>query len=173
MCEMQFAVTRNRSVSLRMSRLLLSLRVSWVSLAGCGASEEEVAFAGVAGKSGGAFELGTGVAVAAQFVEEVGADAGEKMVARKRGLGSEGVYECEAGTRAVGHGDGYGAIELDDGGGDELGELGVEDDDAVPIGFGCGAGTGVAGSDLGLEEIGAAGGVDFMSTFDCGQSAMD
>jgi hypothetical protein len=48
-----------------MSRLLFFLRVSWVSLAGCGAVEEEVAFAGVAGKGGGAFELGAGFGVAA------------------------------------------------------------------------------------------------------------
>src|ERR1700683_4325234 len=49
----------------RMSRLLLFLRISWLSLAGCGAGEEEVAFAGVAGKCGGAFELGAGFEVAA------------------------------------------------------------------------------------------------------------
>jgi hypothetical protein len=48
-----------------MSRLLFFLRVSWVSLAGCGAGEEEVAFAGVAGKGRGAFELGAGFGVAA------------------------------------------------------------------------------------------------------------
>jgi hypothetical protein len=42
-----------------------SLRVSWVSLAGCGAGEEEVAFAAVAGKGGGALELGAGFGVAA------------------------------------------------------------------------------------------------------------
>jgi hypothetical protein len=73
----------------------------------------------------------------------------------------------------VGHGDGYGAVELDDWGWGELGEFGVEDDDAGPVGFGWRAGAGVAGGDLGLEEIGAAGGVDFMSAFDCGESAMD
>ena len=48
-----------------MSHLLFFLRVSWVSLAGCGAGEEEVAFAGVAGKGGGAFELGAGFEVSA------------------------------------------------------------------------------------------------------------
>jgi len=48
-----------------MSRLLSFLRVNWASLAGCGAGEEEVAFAGVAGKGGGAFELGAGFGVAA------------------------------------------------------------------------------------------------------------
>src|ERR1700730_14063758 len=95
------------------------------------------------------------------------------MVAYERGVGSEGVYECEAGMGALGHGDGDGAVELDDGGGDELGELGVEDDDAGPVGFGWRVGAGVAGGDLGWEEIGAAGGVDFMSAFDGGQSAMD
>src|SRR5450432_4178646 len=95
------------------------------------------------------------------------------MVACERGFGSEGVYECEAGMGAVGHGDGYGAVELDDGRGDELSELGVEDDDAGPVGFGWRAGAGVAGGDLGLEEIRAAGGVDSMSAFDCGKAAMD
>ena len=95
------------------------------------------------------------------------------MVARERGFGSEGVYECQAGKGAVGHGDGYGAVELDDGRWSELGEFSVKDDNAVPIGFGWRAGAGVAGGDLGLEEIGAAEGVEFMSAFDCGQSAMD
>jgi hypothetical protein len=41
------------------------LRVSWGSLAGCGAGEEKVAFADVAGKGGGAFELRAGFGVAA------------------------------------------------------------------------------------------------------------
>ena len=95
----------------------------------------------------------------AQFAEEVGADAGKKMVARQRGLGSEGVYKREAGPGAVGHGDGHGTVELDDGGWSELGELGIEGDDAEPVGFGGRAGAGVAGGDLGLEEIRAAGGV--------------
>ena len=89
------------------------------------------------------------------------------MVARKRGHGSEGIYECETGLGAVGHGDGYGTIEFDNGGWSELGELGIEDDDAVPIGFGWRAGARVAGGDLALKEIGAAGGVDFMSALDC------
>ena len=54
-----------------------------------------------------------------------------------------------------------------------MGEFGVEDDDAGPVGFGWRAGAGMAGGDLGLEEIGAAGGVDFMRAFDGGESAMD
>ena len=156
-----------------MTRLLFLRSVSRPTLAGCGACKEEAAFAIIAGKRGGAFELGAGFPVAAQFLEEVGADAGEKMVARERGFGSEGVYECEAGLRSVGHGHGNGAVELDDRGGHDLGELRVEDDDAVPIGFQWRAGAGVAGGDLGLEEIRAAGGVDFMSAFDCSQAAMD
>jgi hypothetical protein len=48
-----------------MSRLLFFLRTSWVSLARCGAGKEEGALAGVAGKGGGAFELGAGFRVAA------------------------------------------------------------------------------------------------------------
>ena len=145
-----------------MNRVIF-LRVSWVNLAGCGAGEEEVAFAGVAGKGGRAFELGAGFGVAAQFIEEVGADSGEKMVARKRGFGSEGIYECEAGLGAVGHGDGDGTVEFDDGGWSELGKFVVEVYDAGPIGFRWRAGAGVAGGDLGLDEIRSPRGVEFMS----------
>ena len=118
------------------------------------------------GEGGGEFELSSGFMMAAKFVEEVSADAGEEVVAGERG--GEGVYECEAGLGAVGHGDGYGAVEFDDGGGAELGELGVEEDDAGPVGFGGSAGAGVAGGDLGLEEIGAAAGVDSKGAFDRG-----
>ena len=45
--------------------MLFFRRVRWVSLAGCGAGKEETAFADVAGKGGGAFELGAGFGVAA------------------------------------------------------------------------------------------------------------
>src|ERR1700685_4677211 len=84
------------------------------------------------------------------------------MVARERGFGSEGVYECEAGLGAVGHGGGYGVVELDDGRWSELGKLGVEDDDAEPVGFGWCEGAGVAGGDLGFGEVGGGGGGDFL-----------
>ena len=63
--ELQFAATGNRPAFPRDEPFVIFLRVSWVSLAGCGAGEEEVAFAGVAGKGGGAFELGAGFGVAA------------------------------------------------------------------------------------------------------------
>ncbi|MBL0156793.1 MAG: hypothetical protein IPP47_06770 [Bryobacterales bacterium] len=74
--------------------------MSWVHLTPCGAVEEEVA-----------------------------TDGGEDMVAGEGESGGEGVHEWEAGLGDLGHGDGYGAVELDDLGGDE-------DDDAGPIGFG-------------------------------------
>jgi hypothetical protein len=63
--ELQFAAAGNRPAFLRDEPFVIFLRVSWVSLAGCGAGEEECAFAGVAGKGGGAFELGAGFGVAA------------------------------------------------------------------------------------------------------------
>ena len=55
----------------------------------------------------------------------------------------------------MGHGDGYCAVQVQmTGDGVRLGgKFGVEDDDAVPIGFGWRAGAGVASGDLGLEEI--------------------
>jgi hypothetical protein len=45
--------------------LLSFLTVSGINLAGCGAGEEKVAFAGVAGKGGGTFELYAGFGMAA------------------------------------------------------------------------------------------------------------
>ena len=62
--ELQFAATGNRPAFLRDEPFAILLRVSWVSHAGCGAGEQEVAFAGVAGKGGRAFELGPGFGVA-------------------------------------------------------------------------------------------------------------
>ena len=62
--ELQFAAAGHRSAFQRDEQLLFFLRVSWVSLAGCGAGEQEVALAGIAGKGGGAFELDAGFGVA-------------------------------------------------------------------------------------------------------------
>jgi hypothetical protein len=57
--------TENQPAFLRDELLVIFLRVSWGRLAGCGAGEQEVAFAGVTGKGGGAFELAPGFGVAA------------------------------------------------------------------------------------------------------------
>ena len=67
------------------------------------------------------FEVETGFGVAAEFAEEVGADAWQKVVASKRGFGSEGFYQVEGGLRAVDHGDGYSSVEFDDGGWSQVG----------------------------------------------------
>jgi hypothetical protein len=111
--------------------------------------------------------------VAPKFVEQVGPDAGQQMVARERRFGSERVNEYEAGLRTISHGDSHGAVQLDDRGWDEPDELRVQINDAGPVGLRWRAGPGVAGSDLSLQQVGAAGGVDFMSAFDCRESAVD
>jgi len=102
--------------------------------AGSGAGEEEDAFAGVLGEGGGEFELSSGFVVAAEFTEEVGADAGEEVVSVEEGVGGESFYEVEGGLGAVGHGDGYGAIELDDRGWGQVSQFGIEGYDAGPVG---------------------------------------
>jgi hypothetical protein len=66
------------------------------------------------GEGGGEFELSSGFVRSAQFVEEVGADAGEKVVAVEGAVAGQSFYKIEGGLGAVGHGDGHGAIELDD-----------------------------------------------------------
>jgi len=104
--------------------------------------------------------------VAAQFVEEVGADAGEEVVAVKGGILGQSFHEIECDLGSVGHGDSYGAIELDYGGWSQDSKFGIEGYDAGPVGcFGC-VGSSVAGCDFGLKEIGTTGGVDLMSAVD-------
>ena len=119
------------------------------------AGEEKVAFAGVAGEGGGAFEFGAGFVQTVEFFEEVGADAGEEMVGLQEWLIDESVDEVEAGLWAEGHGDGHGAIQFDYGGWDKLGEGIVEGNDARPVRFFWSAGAGVTGGDGGLKCIGA------------------
>ena len=66
------------------------------------------------GEGSGEFELSSGFMMAAKFVEEVSADAGEEVIAVEGGVGGESFYQVEGGLGAVGHGDGYSAIEFDD-----------------------------------------------------------
>jgi hypothetical protein len=66
------------------------------------------------GEGGGLFEVVAGFGGAVQFEEEVGADAGQEVVAVKGWVSGEGFYQVEGGLRAVDHGDGYGSVELDD-----------------------------------------------------------
>ncbi len=82
-----------------------------------GAGEEQVALAGVLRQPGGALEFGAGFVEAAEFAEQVGADAGKQMVILQRGLVGDGVDDGESSGGAFGHADRDGAIEFDDGDG--------------------------------------------------------
>ena len=138
-----------------------------------GTFEEQAALAGVAGEGCCALELGAGFGVAAQFGEEIAAYAGQQVVVLERSFGGEGVDELDACLRAEGHSYGYGSIEFYDGGWGCVGQLCVEVYDAGPVGLGWGAGSCVAGCDFGLQEVGAACGVDFCGSLDCGEATMD
>jgi hypothetical protein len=126
-----------------------------ISGAGSGPVKEKCALACVAGESGGAFELGPGFLVTAELEKKVSANAWKKMVALEGRLFGERFDEGESDGWAGGHGDGDGAVELDNGGRREPDELGVEGGDPMPV---CGVrrvGAGVAGGDGGLEGVGA------------------
>jgi len=56
-----------------------------------GAGEEEVAFAGILGESGGAGEFVAGFLEAAEFGEEIAPDGGKQVIALERRLGEESV----------------------------------------------------------------------------------
>jgi hypothetical protein len=77
------------------------------------------------------------------------------VVALESGVVGEGIDERESGGGAGGHGDCDGAVELDDWGGCEAVELGVEGSDAMPVGVFRGGCLSVAGGDGGLEDVGA------------------
>lgn len=83
-------------------------------LAGGCTAKEKGAFAGVLSQGGGLLEVVASFGIAAQFVEEVGADAGQKVVAVERWVSGQGFYKVEGGLRAGDHGDGYGSVELYD-----------------------------------------------------------
>ena len=119
------------------------------------AGEEEVAFAGVAGEGSGALEFGAGFVEAVEFLEQVGADAGQEMVGLERGLVEEGVDEIESGLRTISHRDSDSAVEFDDGRWNELDKRIVEGNDAAPIGLFRTTGAGVTRSNGSLNSVGA------------------
>src|SRR5690606_39191162 len=92
-------------------------------------------------------------AVAAELGEEVGAGGGEEVVVLEGGVVRELVEQLEAFGGAEGHGDGDGAVQLDDGGAGELGQRIVEGDDAAPVRLVRGAGARVAGRNGSLQRV--------------------
>ena len=67
------------------------------------------------------------------------------MVVSEGWVFGEGFYEGVGGLGALGHRDGYGAVEFYDRGWGEAGEFSVEGDDSGPVGFVGGVCPGVAG----------------------------
>ncbi|HEY5398064.1 MAG TPA: hypothetical protein VIL16_22000 [Trebonia sp.] len=118
------------------------------------------ALAVVGGERGRALEFPARRLGPAEAGEQVGPDRREQVVAAQRGVACQGIDDGQGLGRAVGavgHGDGDGAVELDDRGRGERAEGLVERDDAGPVGVGGGARPGVAGGQLGLEDVRAFG----------------
>jgi hypothetical protein len=114
------------------------------------------ALAVVGGEGGRPLELRARLIRPAQPGEQVAADRGQQMVAPQGRVAREGIDDGEGPGRAgcaVRHGDGDGAVELDDRGRVEPAEGVVEADDATPVGVGGGGRPGVAGGELGLEDV--------------------
>ena len=88
--ELQFAATGNRPAFLRDEPFVIFLRVSWVSLAGCGAGEEEIARSRVlrvraAARSNSVRASGGGLASWRRFGIRV--KNGHKAVSKESGCG--------------------------------------------------------------------------------------
>src|SRR5213595_693968 len=117
----------------RRSRLTSKLSGE-TAIAARGALEQELALACVAGERRGALELRAGLVEAAELHEQSAADARQEVGALERRLRHEPVDDLESGDRSKGHRDGDAAIQLDDRGGCELGEPGIQCGDADPVG---------------------------------------
>jgi hypothetical protein len=101
-----------------------------------------------------------GVGGSAEATEEFGACGMGEVIVGQIAAGEDGVDEIEAGLWAIAHGDGDGAIELDDRRGFDAREKIVEGDDLVPVCRARAGSVGVNGGDGGLDRVGieAAGG---------------
>ena len=85
----------------------------------------------------------------------MGADRVEAVVAGEGGVGLGGLQLAEGGLRAVDHGDGHDAVELDHRAGGEAVQVLVESQDLLPVGVLAGGGLVVDGGDGRLELVGA------------------
>src|SRR6266581_7038516 len=117
------------------------------------AIEEELALARVARERGRAFELRAPLVQAAELDEEVAAHSRQKVVGLESRIGGERIDERQPLRRAERHRHRDRAIQLDDGGGRELGERIVERRDARPVRLRRGARARVADGDRRLECI--------------------
>src|SRR4051812_43937145 len=79
-------------------------------LAGGRAGEQAGALASVAGELGGALELAAGLRAAAQALEQIGAGAGQQVIAGEAGFAAKPVQQREAGPGALGARHGHGAV---------------------------------------------------------------
>ena len=140
---------------------------------GLGPGDEEFAFAGIAGEGSGTLEFFAGFGVAAEFEEEIAADAGQEMVVPESGISGKSVDEREAGGGPGSHGHGDGAIEFNNGRRREAGKLFVESGDARPIGFFGSASARVACGDGRLQSVRSQIGGGFFGAVESGESAAD
>src|SRR5690349_1786358 len=100
-------------------------------LPAAGPLQQELALAFVRAELGRAGELLARLGVAAQFEQQIAADAGEQVIIAEGALPGEGVGDLEPRLRPEREADGDGAVELDDRGGGECGEAVVERDDPL------------------------------------------
>src|ERR1700674_932709 len=111
----------------------------------CCALEEQFALARVLRERGRALELRAGLLGAAELGEEVASHARQQVIGSERGLRGQRIDELEARAGTDRHRDGDRAVQLDDGGGRDPGEILVERRDARPVRLRRGARPGVTG----------------------------
>src|SRR5262245_43015195 len=138
-----------------------------------GALEEQRALAFIARQRGRALQLRARLIIAAQLEEQVAAHARQEVVAIERWLRGQRLDEVEAGLRAEGHGDRHRAVQLDDGGRRDPGELGVEPRDAHPVRLRRGQRSGVTGGDRGLERVRPGRAAELPGALERGQAETD
>ena len=102
---------------------------------GASAGVEHSPLARVARQCGGALELGARFIAPPESGEQVAPNARQQMVAVHQRIRPELIHDGQPRCRPIRHADSNSAVELDDGGRCELGELRVQRGDARPIRF--------------------------------------
>lgn len=116
-------------------------------------------------------ELRTGLVEPTQLLQERRADGGELGVGRQARLVGQLLRQGQPTVRPVGHADGDGAVEGDDGGGREVMQDRVEGGDPAPVGALDARGARVAGGDRGLQSVGA--GTEGLGGLERGETATE
>src|SRR5579862_1773713 len=132
--------------------------------------EEQLALARVARQRCCALKLPAGFFKAAELLQKVSAHAWQEVIALKCRLQGYLIDEREPGLWTKRHSDRHCSVQINDRGGQELGELSVKRRDALPVSFLGDTGTRMTRGDRGLKGVGATQASQSLSAFEASEA---